>query len=166
MFILTRTKRIWPQSDLTWTTFKASVNKASNTVCKACIYLLLQHDSDISAYTYEKTLVMEQRSQMLKQINLTKNEREREVSTKGVCWFAWLCSCSRELSWNKRDRTRRSDLAWLGWFDLTWHLSPLDRSKLTVKAERWENHILHLYQAYQQPQQKRVFQECHGFWQI
>lgn len=39
-----------------------------------------QHDSDISAYTYEKTLVMEQRSQMLKQINLTKNEREREVS--------------------------------------------------------------------------------------
>uniref|UniRef100_A0A3Q1EM63 SLC12A transporter C-terminal domain-containing protein n=1 Tax=Acanthochromis polyacanthus TaxID=80966 RepID=A0A3Q1EM63_9TELE len=37
------------------------------------------HDSDISAYTYEKTLVMEQRSQMLKQINLTKNEREREV---------------------------------------------------------------------------------------
>lgn len=42
--------------------------------------LVLQHDSDISAYTYEKTLVMEQRSQMLKQINLTKNEREREVS--------------------------------------------------------------------------------------
>uniref|UniRef100_A0A8D0CF37 Solute carrier family 12 member 5a n=1 Tax=Scleropages formosus TaxID=113540 RepID=A0A8D0CF37_SCLFO len=37
------------------------------------------HDSDISAYTYEKTLVMEQRSQILKQINLTKNEREREV---------------------------------------------------------------------------------------
>lgn len=42
--------------------------------------LVSQHDSDISAYTYEKTLVMEQRSQMLKQINLTKNEREREVS--------------------------------------------------------------------------------------
>uniref|UniRef100_A0A673Y2L8 Solute carrier family 12 member 5-like n=1 Tax=Salmo trutta TaxID=8032 RepID=A0A673Y2L8_SALTR len=37
------------------------------------------HDSDISAYTYEKTLVMEQRSQILKQINLTKTEREREV---------------------------------------------------------------------------------------
>uniref|UniRef100_A0A4W5L884 Solute carrier family 12 member 5b n=1 Tax=Hucho hucho TaxID=62062 RepID=A0A4W5L884_9TELE len=36
------------------------------------------HDSDISAYTYEKTLVMEQRSQILKQINLTKTERERE----------------------------------------------------------------------------------------
>uniref|UniRef100_A0A8D0FMN8 Solute carrier family 12 member 5 n=2 Tax=Neoaves TaxID=3078114 RepID=A0A8D0FMN8_STROC len=35
--------------------------------------------SDISAYTYEKTLVMEQRSQILKQMHLTKNEREREV---------------------------------------------------------------------------------------
>ncbi|CAG11794.1 unnamed protein product, partial [Tetraodon nigroviridis] len=40
-----------------------------------------QHDGDISAYTYEKTLVMEQRSQMLKQINLTKNEREREIQS-------------------------------------------------------------------------------------
>lgn len=39
----------------------------------------LQHESDISAYTYEKTLVMEQRSQILKQMHLTKNEREREV---------------------------------------------------------------------------------------
>ncbi|KAL4624343.1 solute carrier family 12 member 5 [Arapaima gigas] len=39
------------------------------------------HDSDISAYTYEKTLVMEQRSQILKQINLTKNEREREIQS-------------------------------------------------------------------------------------
>uniref|UniRef100_A0A3Q3XFI9 Uncharacterized protein n=1 Tax=Mola mola TaxID=94237 RepID=A0A3Q3XFI9_MOLML len=37
------------------------------------------HDSDISAYTYEKTLVMEQRSQILKQMHLTKNEMEREV---------------------------------------------------------------------------------------
>lgn len=38
-----------------------------------------QHDGDISAYTYEKTLVMEQRSQILKQMHLTKNEKEREV---------------------------------------------------------------------------------------
>uniref|UniRef100_A0A3B4BKE6 Uncharacterized protein n=1 Tax=Periophthalmus magnuspinnatus TaxID=409849 RepID=A0A3B4BKE6_9GOBI len=35
-------------------------------------------DSDISAYTYEKTLVMEQRSQILKQMQLTKTEMERE----------------------------------------------------------------------------------------
>ncbi|NWI05225.1 S12A5 protein, partial [Tichodroma muraria] len=39
------------------------------------------HESDISAYTYEKTLVMEQRSQILKQMHLTKNEREREIQS-------------------------------------------------------------------------------------
>lgn len=44
-----------------------------------CFPLRPQHESDISAYTYEKTLVMEQRSQILKQMHLTKNEREREV---------------------------------------------------------------------------------------
>uniref|UniRef100_A0A8C5RJS6 SLC12A transporter C-terminal domain-containing protein n=1 Tax=Laticauda laticaudata TaxID=8630 RepID=A0A8C5RJS6_LATLA len=38
-----------------------------------------EHESDISAYTYEKTLVMEQRSLILKQMHLTKTEREREV---------------------------------------------------------------------------------------
>lgn len=54
-----------------------------------------QHESDISAYTYEKTLVMEQRSQILKQMHLTKNEREREVRPQDSLgriqppW--WLC---------------------------------------------------------------------------
>lgn len=47
----------------------------------AFVYLcVLKHDSDISAYTYEKTLIMEQRSQILKQMHLTKNEMEREVN--------------------------------------------------------------------------------------
>ncbi|XP_012669511.1 solute carrier family 12 member 7-like, partial [Otolemur garnettii] len=36
-------------------------------------------ENDISAFTYEKTLMMEQRSQMLKQMQLSKNEQEREV---------------------------------------------------------------------------------------
>ncbi|XP_063154800.1 solute carrier family 12 member 7 isoform X2 [Candoia aspera] len=36
-------------------------------------------ENDISAFTYEKTLLMEQRSQMLKQMQLSKNEREREA---------------------------------------------------------------------------------------
>uniref|UniRef100_A0A673BZB6 Solute carrier family 12 member 7b n=1 Tax=Sphaeramia orbicularis TaxID=375764 RepID=A0A673BZB6_9TELE len=40
------------------------------------------HDNDISAFTYEKTLVMEQRSQMLKQMQLSRTEREREVIYK------------------------------------------------------------------------------------
>ncbi|XP_039983230.1 solute carrier family 12 member 7 isoform X2 [Xiphias gladius] len=37
------------------------------------------HDNDISAFTYEKTLMMEQRSQMLKQMHLSRTEREREA---------------------------------------------------------------------------------------
>ncbi|KAJ3586102.1 hypothetical protein NHX12_012503 [Muraenolepis orangiensis] len=44
-------------------------------------HLRLDHDSDVSAYTYEKTLVMEQRSQILKQMQLTKNEMEREIQS-------------------------------------------------------------------------------------
>ncbi|KAG9355989.1 hypothetical protein JZ751_000833, partial [Albula glossodonta] len=42
------------------------------------------HDSDISAFTYEKTLVMEQRSQMLKQMQLSRTEREREVMCRNT----------------------------------------------------------------------------------
>lgn len=38
-----------------------------------------QVENDISAFTYERTLMMEQRSQMLKQMQLSKTEREREV---------------------------------------------------------------------------------------
>lgn len=41
-----------------------------------------QHDSDISAYTYERTLMMEQRSQMLRQMRLSKSDRDREVSLR------------------------------------------------------------------------------------
>ncbi|KTG44321.1 hypothetical protein cypCar_00009583 [Cyprinus carpio] len=47
----------------------------------AAVEVVEMHDSDISAYTYEKTLMMEQRSQILKQINLTKTEREREIQS-------------------------------------------------------------------------------------
>uniref|UniRef100_A0A8C6UJA1 Solute carrier family 12 member 5a n=1 Tax=Neogobius melanostomus TaxID=47308 RepID=A0A8C6UJA1_9GOBI len=56
----------------------------------AMVEVVEMQDSDISAYTYEKTLVMEQRSQMLKKINLTKTEREREVSLPLLCSFSWL----------------------------------------------------------------------------
>lgn len=37
-------------------------------------------DSDISAYTYERTLVMEQRNQMLKEMQLNKRETSGVVS--------------------------------------------------------------------------------------
>uniref|UniRef100_A0A8C5C957 Solute carrier family 12 member 7a n=1 Tax=Gadus morhua TaxID=8049 RepID=A0A8C5C957_GADMO len=45
----------------------------------AQVEVVEMHESDISAFTYEKTLVMEQRSQMLKQMQLSRNERQREV---------------------------------------------------------------------------------------
>ena len=52
--------------------------------CKCGHLFPLKHDSDVSAYTYEKTLVMEQRTQILKQMHLTKNEKEREVWSSSV----------------------------------------------------------------------------------
>ncbi|KAM4708761.1 solute carrier family 12 member 6 isoform 4-T5 [Discoglossus pictus] len=47
----------------------------------ADVEVVEMHDSDISAYTYERTLMMEQRSQMLRQMRLSKTDREREVSS-------------------------------------------------------------------------------------
>uniref|UniRef100_A0A671LEF5 Solute carrier family 12 member 4-like n=1 Tax=Sinocyclocheilus anshuiensis TaxID=1608454 RepID=A0A671LEF5_9TELE len=46
---------------------------------EAGVEVVEMHDSDISAYTYERTLMMEQRSQMLKQMRLSSAERDREV---------------------------------------------------------------------------------------
>ncbi|MEQ2174435.1 hypothetical protein GOODEAATRI_008001 [Goodea atripinnis] len=49
------------------------------------------HNSDISAYTYERTLMMEQRSQMLRQMRLSKSDREKEVSAgRGAVRFLWF----------------------------------------------------------------------------
>uniref|UniRef100_A0A4W5JMP5 Solute carrier family 12 member 4 n=1 Tax=Hucho hucho TaxID=62062 RepID=A0A4W5JMP5_9TELE len=45
---------------------------------EAEVEVVEMHDSDISAYTYERTLMMEQRSQMLRQMRLSSAERERE----------------------------------------------------------------------------------------
>uniref|UniRef100_UPI00358F7851 solute carrier family 12 member 4-like isoform X2 n=1 Tax=Myxine glutinosa TaxID=7769 RepID=UPI00358F7851 len=47
----------------------------------ADVEVVEMHDSDISAYTYERTLMMEQRSQMLKHMRLSKSEREREIQS-------------------------------------------------------------------------------------
>lgn len=46
---------------------------------EADVEVVEMHDSDISAYTYERTLMMEQRCQMLRQMRLSKTEREREA---------------------------------------------------------------------------------------
>lgn len=42
----------------------------------------LQMNSDISAYTYERTLMMEQRNQMLRELRLNKKESLGVVSTR------------------------------------------------------------------------------------
>ncbi|XP_026149420.1 solute carrier family 12 member 4 [Mastacembelus armatus] len=46
---------------------------------EAEVEVVEMHDSDISAYTYERTLMMEQRSQMLRQMRLSSEERQREA---------------------------------------------------------------------------------------
>uniref|UniRef100_A0A7N6AKL7 Solute carrier family 12 member 6 n=1 Tax=Anabas testudineus TaxID=64144 RepID=A0A7N6AKL7_ANATE len=46
---------------------------------EAEVEVVEMHDSDISAYTYERTLMMEQRSQMLRQMRLSKSDREKEA---------------------------------------------------------------------------------------
>nr|XP_006011095.1 PREDICTED: solute carrier family 12 member 4 [Latimeria chalumnae] len=46
---------------------------------EAEVEVVEMQNSDISAYTYERTLMMEQRSQMLRQMRLTKTERQREA---------------------------------------------------------------------------------------
>ncbi|GCC33899.1 hypothetical protein chiPu_0012370 [Chiloscyllium punctatum] len=46
---------------------------------EAEVEVVEMHGSDISAYTYERTLMMEQRSQMLRQMRLSKTERAREA---------------------------------------------------------------------------------------
>ncbi|CAB1345491.1 unnamed protein product [Coregonus sp. 'balchen'] len=46
---------------------------------EADVEVVEMHNSDISAYTYERTLMMEQRSQMLRQMRLSKSDREKEV---------------------------------------------------------------------------------------
>ncbi|XP_067303728.1 solute carrier family 12 member 6-like [Pseudorasbora parva] len=45
----------------------------------AYVEVVEMNNSDISAYTYERTLMMEQRSQMLRQMRLSKSDREREA---------------------------------------------------------------------------------------
>uniref|UniRef100_H2Z9M9 Solute carrier family 12 member 6 n=1 Tax=Ciona savignyi TaxID=51511 RepID=H2Z9M9_CIOSA len=45
------------------------------------IEVIEMQDSDISAYTYERTLMMEQRTQILQHLNLSKRESQREITS-------------------------------------------------------------------------------------
>lgn len=46
--------------------------------------MCFQTDSDISEYTYERTLMMEQRNAMLRELQLNKKESLGVVSLSGV----------------------------------------------------------------------------------
>ncbi|CAL8368947.1 unnamed protein product [Boreogadus saida] len=74
----------------------------------AQVEVVEMHESDISAFTYEKTLVMEQRSQMLKQMQLSRNERQREAQLIHDLNTASHCSSSEraapeqvQMTWTK-----------------------------------------------------------------
>lgn len=43
-------------------------------------------NSDISAYTYERTLMMEQRNQMLRELRLNRKENSKVVRDETKLW--------------------------------------------------------------------------------
>ena len=47
---------------------------------EAEIDVIEMHDSDVSAYTYERTLIMEQRNEMLQEMKVSKPSRSKMVS--------------------------------------------------------------------------------------
>jgi len=47
----------------------------------ASVEVVEMHDSDVSAYTYERTLIMEQRNEMLHEMRVTKKHRARMVDS-------------------------------------------------------------------------------------
>ena len=58
---------------------------SSNIFCcriEAEIDVIEMHDSDVSAYTYERTLIMEQRNEMLQEMKVTKSARSKMVSAQ------------------------------------------------------------------------------------
>ena len=46
---------------------------------EADVEVIEMHDSDVSAYTYERTLIMEQRNEMLHEMRVTKTSRSKMV---------------------------------------------------------------------------------------
>uniref|UniRef100_A0A672M4P2 Solute carrier family 12 member 4 n=1 Tax=Sinocyclocheilus grahami TaxID=75366 RepID=A0A672M4P2_SINGR len=69
---------------------------------EAEVEVVEMHNSDISAYTYERTLMMEQRSQMLKQMRLSSAERDREVQQYSLvkCLF-----CTYTVAYQQQNNT-------------------------------------------------------------
>lgn len=89
--------RWWRMNDRAQCAYKQQTNLIS-----IFIYTLLsppdQMDNDISAYTYERTLMMEQRNQMLRELRLNKKESMGVVSasdSRAVC-LCWTCERNKK----------------------------------------------------------------------
>ncbi|XP_011820134.1 PREDICTED: solute carrier family 12 member 7 [Mandrillus leucophaeus] len=71
----------WKQEDnpFSWKNFVGRCGWAAQSLGAGVVVEAVMVENDISAFTYERTLMMEQRSQMLKQMQLSRSEREREA---------------------------------------------------------------------------------------
>ncbi|XP_041455426.1 solute carrier family 12 member 4-like isoform X3 [Lytechinus variegatus] len=89
------------------------------------------HDCDISAYTYERTLRMEQRNEMLKQMKLSKKESRMEAQAI----FDHHHSTTSGYSSPKRKRSSDKTVS----FDLNTTESPFDIAIVTEEGEEEED---------------------------
>ena len=70
--------------------YKPSFPFLMSTVVKLALFCRIEadvevvemHDSDISDYTYERTLLMEQRNEMLKEMRVSDKRKGKMVSAK------------------------------------------------------------------------------------
>ncbi len=79
------------------------MSNTNNPIDIDSVYFIFIHqmDNDISAYTYERTLMMEQRNQMLRELRLNKKESMGVVSTKFTHSFfltltTWIIKFAKE----------------------------------------------------------------------
>lgn len=81
-------------------------------------------DNDISAYTYERTLMMEQRNQMLRELGLNKRDIRGVVSWNHFYFFVQFCEFSK---YEYLPCDVYHFVAWIYWFFLVtnWHSTSL-----------------------------------------
>ena len=92
---------------------------------------LQQMDNDISAYTYERTLMMEQRNQMLRELRLNKKESMGVVSVNNSqaipVLLCWLCE--------KQPRNKNNSLLRLPLIVLATRRSRTPKNQWRIKLE-------------------------------
>ena len=64
---------------------------------EAEIDVIEMHDSDVSAYTYERTLIMEQRNEMLQEMKVSKSARSKMVSIGPTIFPLSTMSCCHKM---------------------------------------------------------------------